>query len=152
MVGLAQSRNHPHSVELELWSPSNRTPSREITNLARWPMVSMMMQIDPLKPIYLIDIDFLRNTVGETPTLFFNNKNPNMRPWKLKPRWLGSTSTSHTKWARLTSYLVDIDVVNHRIEALKKDHNMCSSSFRSKREVDACTHSYLLESKVSVAS
>jgi hypothetical protein len=60
MVGLAQLRNHPHSVELELWSPSNRTPSHEITNLAQSPMVSMMMQIDPLKPIYLIDIDFLK--------------------------------------------------------------------------------------------
>jgi hypothetical protein len=28
---------------------------------------------------------FERNTVGEAPTVFFNNKNPNLRPWGLEP-------------------------------------------------------------------
>jgi hypothetical protein len=45
------------------------------------------------------------NAVGEAPTVIFfpENKNPNSRLWRLEPEWLGCTSTSLTKWARLTS-------------------------------------------------
>jgi hypothetical protein len=41
---------------------------------------------------------------GKPLQCFFNNKNPNLHPWGLKPGWLGCTSTSLTMWARLTSY------------------------------------------------
>jgi hypothetical protein len=36
--------------------------------------------------------------------VFFENKNPNSHLWRLEPEWLGCTSTSLTKWARLTSW------------------------------------------------
>jgi hypothetical protein len=58
------------------------------------------------KYIYIFKTNnlFERNVVGQASNEFFLNKNPNLHMWGLKARWLGYTSTSQTKWARLTAY------------------------------------------------
>jgi hypothetical protein len=54
---------------------------------------------------------FERNAPGSPYKIFFlKNKNLNLYPWELKPRWLDCTSTSITKWARYLGGMINIHV------------------------------------------